>query len=98
MRLAHTVLMATAKSGRAKSSKAARKAARTGRRVASARRRRETGAGSRGKDALVRMLRPLVRDLVADELEDRLDVVESLRALEDPRRVTHEDLVRELGS
>jgi hypothetical protein len=45
------------------------------------------------------MLRPIIRELVAEELkriEDRLDAQDARDALSGPGGITHEDLVRKL--
>lgn len=48
-----------------------------------------------------KMLRPIVRELVAEELErleDRLDAQDAREALSEPGGITHEELVKRLGS
>lgn len=80
-----------------KKRKAAMKAAGARRRTTAKKRGRTGVSIPRDRKAFVRMLRPLVRDLVAEAVEDHLDVIESIEALKDSGRVSHEDLVRGLG-
>jgi hypothetical protein len=46
------------------------------------------------------MVRPIVRELMAEELErleDRLDAQDAREALAEPGGITHEELVKKLG-
>jgi hypothetical protein len=50
--------------------------------------------------ALRAMVRPIVRELMAEELErleDRLDAQDAREALAEPGGITHEELVKKLG-
>ena len=50
--------------------------------------------------ALRAMVRPIVKELVAEEferLEDRLDAQDAREALAEPGGITHEELVKKLG-
>jgi hypothetical protein len=89
--------MATTKSTRPTKHRAAVKSAVARRRTAPAKAGRVRDGIPRDRKAFVRMLRPMVRNLVAEAVEDHLDVLESIEALKDPTRVAHEDLVRDLG-
>ena len=68
---------------------------RTPRRKAGSRRRSAPSAA-----ALRRIVRPIVEELMAkqlEQIEDRLDAQDAREALADPGGITHEELVKKLG-
>jgi len=83
--------------GAMKTKKSARRTKAAAKTANTAVRRLVRSRGARRDDReLLKLLRPIIHDLVTEDLEDRLDTIESLRALDDKRRVSHEDLVKEL--
>jgi len=63
-------------------------------------RRKPAHPSVRRKAALLRMLRPIVAELVAKELEkleDRLDAQDAREALAETGGITHEELLKNLG-
>lgn len=72
----------------------------TARRAGAAKRRRpasaQTPAAATNLDQLERRLRPMVRRMVDDAIEERIDVLVSREALKDPEWISHEEAGRRL--